>query len=196
MAESAVPTRTLPVVLASASPRRRELLRHLVADFESVTPDVDEAALEESPAECAERLALCKARKGLTMRPGSLVIGGDTVVWLPGLGFLGKPLDEEEAVRALMALSGKEHSVFTGVALVWPEGERSFVVESRVTFRDFDESVAWAFVATGEAMDKAGAYSYQGAGANLVAGVVGSESNVIGLPLERLREVLGEIRSG
>lgn len=196
MAESAVPSVSLPVVLASASPRRRELLGALVGEFEAISTDVDEAFLDEGPAECAERLALAKARRGLKSRPGSLVIGGDTVVWLPGVGFLGKPEDEDDAVRILLQLAGREHSVFTGVALAWPGGERSFVEESRVRFRSFDEATARAYVRTGEPMDKAGAYGFQGEGRNLVESVTGSETNVIGLPMERLAEELAAIRLG
>lgn len=193
MTESAVPSERLPFVLASASPRRRELLRGLVPEFEAISPDVDETPETELPVACAERLAILKARRGLEMRPGSLVLGGDTVVWLEGAGMLGKPTDEADAVRILMTLSGKEHSVFTGVALVWPGGERSFVVESRVRFRAFSEDEAMAFVATGEPMDKAGAYGYQGAGRALVEAVEGSETNVIGLPMERLVEELAAL---
>jgi septum formation protein len=188
--ESSVPKPELPTVLASASPRRRQLLASLVAEFEAVAPDVPEDDDLGGAEATASGLAVRKARRGLEMRPGSLVLGGDTVVELPGHGLLGKPQDAADAVRTLLLLAGRAHTVVTGVALAWPGGERSFAVASEVRFHPFGEAEAQAYVATGEPMDKAGAYGYQGEGRKLVAGVRGSESNVVGLPLEALREAL------
>ncbi|RYG22863.1 septum formation protein Maf [bacterium] len=179
-----------PVVLASGSPRRRELLRELIPDFEVLTSDVDEDALTvEDPFETAERLAESKARAIHALRPEALVIGGDTVVALEGEQF-AKPKDVEDAKRMIRALSGRTHVVATGISLVSPEGVQTFHDKTYVTFRDLSDDEIAAYVATGEPMDKAGAYAIQGGAAGFVTKRDGSESNVIGLPLERLREYL------
>jgi len=183
-----------PVVLASQSPRRRELLRRLIDVYDVAVSDVDEDALTlPDPFETARSLALAKARAVFRLRPEALVIGGDTVVAFPGdEGWrqLAKPVDAEDAVRMLSTLAGRTHTVATGVALVWPGGELAEVETSQVRFRDLDEAEIRAYVATGEPMDKAGAYGLQGIGADFVAEVVGSRTNVIGLPLERLESML------
>lgn len=196
MAQSAVPSLPWPVVLASGSPRRQQLLARLVPQFEVLPTNVDEGGTWDGPATAAVELALRKARWAAARRPDCIVLGGDTVVWLPGTGFLDKPADTEDAVRILLRLQGQTHTVATGIALVWPGGERSFAEESQVTFRPFDEAVARAYVATGEPMDKAGAYGFQAGGRALVASVEGSESNVVGLPLERLAQELERLATG
>lgn len=185
-----------PIVLASGSPRRRELLRQLIDEFEVVTSDVDEDALTVSdPYETAERLAEAKARAVAILRPGALVIGGDTVVALEGEQF-AKPKDVEDAKRMLRALSGRTHVVATGISLVSPDGVRTFHEKTRVTFRGLTDAEIDAYVATGEPMDKAGAYAIQGGAAGFVAKREGSESNVIGLPVGRLRELLSSTEVG
>ncbi|MFZ4506815.1 MAG: Maf family protein [Fimbriimonas sp.] len=183
-----------PVILASASPRRHELLRQLVEEFEIVVAGVDEDALTcPDPWETAQRLALAKARAVAEGRPDALVIGGDTVVALAldgGYQQLTKPVDAEDAVRILSLLSGREHVVITGVALVWAEGSLVGFDTTRVRFRSLLEAEIREYVATGEPMDKAGAYGIQGLGGTIVESFEGSISNVVGLPLERLGELL------
>ena len=183
------------IVLASASPRRRELLAQLVPNFEVVVAPVDEEALTVAdPWATAEGLALAKARAVAISRPDALVIGGDTVVAFEAeTSFvqLAKPRDAADAQRMLRELSGRSHVVITGVALVSADGERSFAETTTVTFRDLSEDEIAAYVATGEPMDKAGAYAIQGDAAGFVVEVDGSWSNVVGLPVERLREALG-----
>ena len=175
-----------PVVLASGSPRRRELLARLVPTFQVVVSDVDEEALTVAdPFETAERLAEAKARSVARLCPEALVIGADTVVTLDGAQF-AKPWDATDARRMLRALSGRTHTVATGVALVSPEGAETFHDRTLVTFRELSDEEIAAYVATGEPMDKAGAYAIQGGAAAFVARREGSESNVIGLPMERL----------
>lgn len=183
-----------PVVLASASPRRQELLKQLFAEFEVIPADLDEDALTvKDPWETARRLALAKAKAVAIQRPDALVIGSDTVVALPSFEStiqLAKPSDAQDAVRMLTALSGKSHLVITGVALVSPDFEVVEADETSVTFRDLELPEIEEYVATGEPMDKAGAYAIQGAAAGFVANTTGSLSNVIGLPLEQVQRML------
>ena len=189
-----------PVVLASASPRRRELLSELVPSFEVRVSDVDEDVLTtDDPWATAEALALAKARAVAAGSPEALVIGGDTVVALPASGHsapfvqLAKPFDADDARRMLRELSGKEHAVITGVALVSPDGDRVKCDTTWVRFKVLCDEEINAYVATEEPMDKAGAYAIQGGAAGFVEGIEGSRSNVIGLPVEMLREMLEEM---
>ena len=188
-----------PVILASGSPRRRDLLREMgVVDFEVIPAEVDEDALTDvDPWITARRLAREKALWVYERHPGSLVIGGDTVVayedsageWKQ----LAKPVDEEDAVAMLGILSGRTHTVITGVCVKWPKGFASFTDESKVTFKAMSDLEIREYVATGEPMDKAGAYGLQGGARPFISQVEGSVNNVIGLPTERLEESLGEI---
>jgi septum formation protein len=184
-----------PIVLASLSPRRRELLEQIGLSFQVMPADVDEAALPgEDAASHVERLALEKARVIAARRPDALVIAGDTVVVLDG-EILTKPRDADEAVEMLLRLQGRTHRVETGVALVAPGGrEAREVVGAEVRFRSFDRDLAEAYVATGEPMDKAGAYGIQGHGAVLVTGIEGDYFAVMGLSIGavvRLMESVG-----
>jgi septum formation protein len=186
-----------PVVLASASPRRRELLARLLPEFEVEVADLDEDALTvDDPWQTAVRLAEAKARQVFGRRSEALVIGGDTVVALPEDGGrhrqLAKPASPAEAAEMLRALSGRTHRVITGVALVSASGSRTFAETTLVTFRELSEEEIARYVATGEPMDKAGGYAVQGAAADFVERLEGSETNVIGLPTERLGEALRE----
>lgn len=179
------------VVLASGSPRRRELLKRLIPEFEVLVSDVDEEALTVSnPFETAERLAEAKALAVAPERPGALILGADTVVTLDGTHF-AKPKDAADARRMLRALSGRTHVVATGVCLLEPKSTVVFHDRTEVTFRELTDEEIDAYVATSEPMDKAGAYAIQGGAAAFVTHREGSESNVIGLPLERLALVLG-----
>jgi septum formation protein len=175
------------LVLASGSPRRRELLAEAGVGFEVLTPDVDESAAPgEPPAVLAERLARAKADAVLErVEPGRWVLAADTVVALDGELF-GKPADPGEALRMLRRLAGRTHRVFTGYALGCAgEGPlESAVEESRVTLCALSDAQIEAYVASGEPLDKAGAYAAQGEAGRFVEKIEGSRSNVIGLPLE------------
>lgn len=173
------------VVLASASPRRRELLGRLGIAPLIRPADIDERVLpDESPEDHVARLAAAKSRA--TDAPaGALVIAADTVVVADGV-VLGKPLDVPGAIEMLRRLSGREHDVCTGVHVRRDGAEASSVTTTRVSFRELDEREILAYVGTGEPMDKAGAYGIQGAGGAFVESVSGSDSNVIGLPLAEL----------
>ena len=184
------------LVLASASPRRRELLLQLGLRHDVASADVDEAVLPgETPAAHVERLARDKALAIAKSAPDALVLGGDTVV-VSGDRILGKPNSEAEAVEMLLALAGRTHEVFSGLALVAGRGANASRLSrhdrTRVTFRAFGRDVAEAYVAAGEPMDKAGAYGIQGLGAALVRSVEGDYTTVVGLSVSGLLELLGE----
>lgn len=176
--------RQVPVVLASQSPRRRELLT-LVGITHQVRPaDIDETYLPgERPAAHAERLARGKAVA--IRQPDAVVIGSDTIVVVDG-DVLGKPKDESDAARMLRRLSGRSHVVITAVAIAWKDRLESAIEEVTVTFHDLSDADITAYIATREPMDKAGAYGIQGFGATIVRSVDGDYFAVMGLPLQRL----------
>lgn len=181
------------LILASASPRRSELLASLGLRFRVRPTDVDETPpAGEPPAAVAALLALRKARA--VRARSSLVLGSDTIVVLAGSGgpvILGKPVDGPDAITMLRRLSGATHSVFTGVALVSPDGRADVrAVRTDVTFRGLDDGEIDAYVRSGEPMDKAGAYGIQGGAGRFVLRVRGDYSNIIGLPLGCVREML------
>lgn len=180
-----------PLVLASASPRRQELLTLLDLPFTILPADVDESRHDAlPPAERAQRLAADKASVVSHLRHEALVLGADTLVVL-GAEVMGKPRDAVDAQRMLRRLSGQTHQVVTGIALV-AAGEllASETVATDVRFRALAEREITSYVATGEPMDKAGAYAIQGRGAILIEGIVGDYANVVGLPLTRLAILL------
>ncbi|HZI12318.1 MAG TPA: Maf family protein [Myxococcus sp.] len=170
------------LVLASASPRRREFLSQLGIHFTVSAADIDETPQPgEEAGAYVLRLAREKARAVAVRHPGAWVLAADTTVAL-GAELLGKPRDAEEARAMLGRLSGRTHEVHTGVALAGRH-EEALVVRTRVTFRTLGAGeIAW-YAGTGEPLDKAGAYAVQGKGGFLVASVEGSPTNVIGLPL-------------
>jgi septum formation protein len=180
----------LRVILASQSPRRRELLA-LVGIAHDVQPaDIDESYLTgERPRDHAERLARGKAEAVAAREPDAVVIGSDTIVVVDG-DVLGKPSDENDAVRMLARLAGRSHIVITAVAVAWRGETRSAVEEVGVTFHPLSRAEIDAYIATREPMDKAGAYGIQGYGATIVARVDGDYFAVMGLPLQRLIRVL------
>jgi septum formation protein len=183
-----------PLVLGSASPRRRDLLALTGARFRVEAAKAAEPAPDagEAPEEFARRSALIKTRDVAARNRDEWVLGADTSVVLEG-HIMGKPWDEIEALRMLGELSGREHEVVTGCALLGPGGESElFVAVTRVCMVRITPEVARAYVATGEPMDKAGAYGIQGMGGCLVAGIRGSYTNVVGLPLA---EVVGVLES-
>lgn len=182
--------RAAPIVLASASPRRQLLLRRLGLPFEVVPPCVDETiAPGVAPARAAEQLALRKAHAVAAARPGQTVIGADTIVALGDERF-GKPRDEAEALRNLRRLAGRTHQVSTGVAVVRGSASWHTVTTAWVTMRQVRDAELRAYIATGEPLDKAGAYAIQGRGAFLIETLEGSELAVVGLPLRALAELL------
>lgn len=179
------------LVLASASPRRRELLAQFDVEFVVEASDVPEISRAgELPAEFAQRVARDKALAVSKRHAGCFVLGADTVVVLDGVIF-GKPADREDARRMLTALSGSDHSVITAVALVDPHGRvEQLVVETRVAFRALTAAEIEDYLESGEPFDKAGAYAVQGLGGRFVVKVQGSHSNVVGLPMEATMALL------
>jgi septum formation protein len=181
------------VILASQSPRRRELLT-LIGIPHTVRPaDIDEAYLAgEHPRAHAERLAREKAAVIARDEPEAVVIGSDTIVVVDG-EVLGKPRDEQHAAEMLTRLSGRAHVVMTAVAVMWRGVEVSAVEEVGVTFHPLDADTILAYIATREPMDKAGAYGIQGYGATIVQRVDGDYFAVMGLPLQRLVRLMAEL---
>ena len=179
------------VILASASPRRRELLRLVGIDHEVRPADIDESYLPgERPAAHAERLARGKAETiAATAGDDVVTIGSDTIVVVDG-DVLGKPRDRDEARRMLRRLSGRSHVVMTGVAVSWRGKTLSGVEEVGVTFRSLSDDEIARYIDTGEPMDKAGAYGIQGFGATIVERVDGDYFAVMGLALNRLARLL------
>ncbi len=178
------------IVLASASPRRRELLGSLGLSFEIQPAEGPENTPASGDACGAVRaIALGKARQVAALRPEALVIGADTVVELDGR-ILGKPADEAEARAMLRALSGRTHRVCTGVAVIGGGEERTHAEVTHVRFRELSEREIAAYAASGEPLDKAGAYAAQGKAALFVEGIEGDYFNVVGLPLCALGRML------
>ena len=184
------------LVLASASPRRLDLL--LAAGIEPVVriPEVDETPLpDEDPVAMVERLACAKRDAVLAPavdEPGLRVVAADTVVVLDG-EMLGKPGTPDVAAAMLTRLSGRTHHVVTGVAVSGPVGRASTTVSTEVTWRTLSEDEIATYVATGEPLDKAGGYGLQGGGADFVTALVGSRDNVIGLPVTTTLELLARV---
>jgi len=181
------------VILASASPRRRELLRRLIPRFEIVPSQIDERLEGPVGPDPVAEVALRKARAVAAGRRVGIVLGADTVVVIDGQA-LGKPADPGRARAMLRLLRGRAHDVITGVALVAAGTDRTLTtaVVSRVFMRDYPDAQIEAYVAAGEPFDKAGAYAVQGQGGALVGGWVGPYSNIIGLPLEATARLLAE----
>jgi septum formation protein len=187
-----------PLILASASPRRAELLQQLKLEFQTVpadAPEVFDAHL--SPRELCQLNAHRKARAIAKKIPDALVLGADTLVFL-GREIFGKPRNLDEAKQMLMKLQGRTHQVVTGVSLIHLRAhrERIFAVSTDVTFRPLDEKQISGYLEKMNPLDKAGAYAIQEHGDKIVAEISGSYSNVVGLPVERLREELNTLQTG
>jgi septum formation protein len=182
------------LLLASASPRRHELLARLGLPFDVRAADLDETPLpDEEPRSYVARLAAAKAQAvaGAASEPEVVAIGADTAVVVDG-HLLGKPVDDADAARMLRMLSGRTHQVLTGVAVAvaGPPSVQVDVAVTEVTFASLsDDDIAW-YVASGEPVDKAGAYAVQGRGAVYVTSISGSPDNVVGLPLALTRRLL------
>ena len=179
--------------LASRSPRRNELLARLERPFQALELHVPEVrAPDESAADYVQRVAADKARAGLALvahDPEAVVLGSDTEVVLDGRVF-GKPADAADACAMLRALAGRTHQVMTAVALVAAGREQGVLVVSEVTFAAIDEDRIAAYVASGEPMDKAGAYAIQGGAERYIRHLAGSYSGVMGLPLQQTEQLL------
>ena len=179
-----------PIVLASGSPRRRQLLEMLRIPFRVMPPDVDEHVLPgEAPDRYVTRLSRAKAEAVVARAPGELILAADTTVVLDGAIF-EKPTSPAHAVEMLSHLQGNTHEVMTAVAVA-RDGELAQALDvSRVTFRPVDRPTLEAYVATGEPLDKAGAYAIQGLGAPLIERVEGDFFGVMGLPLRLALDLL------
>jgi len=195
----------LPLVLASASPRRREALRLLGLEFEIVQPTGAEPQplTGENPADYARRAAVAKAVAVTTRldpltaqaRPGALVLGADTIVVLEG-EILGKPRDRQHALDMLLQLAGKSHEVISACCCCLPDGTARYTTSSaHVHFFPWPREVLAAYADTDEVLDKAGAYSVQGGGAFLAQRIEGAVSTVVGLPMTQLVSLLLELKA-
>ncbi len=179
-----------PLILASASPRRSELLARLGLSFTARAADIDESArVGESPKDYCARLSCEKAGAIYNQRPDSWVIGSDTIVVL-GEQMLGKPASRAEAVACLSQLSGNTHEVITGVCLLGPQHREHMVIVSAVTFGQLSTQEIDTYCDTDEPYDKAGAYGIQGLGGVLVEHIAGDYSAIMGLPLRATWQLL------
>ena len=180
------------LILASASPRRRELLQQTPLRFRVIPSHTEETRRSEETAQTyVARIAAEKARAVAERQPGFWVLAADTIVVLEGQVF-GKPTDLDSARQILTTLSGRPHQVMTAFVLLDTAGKTTAaeVVTSQVTFKELSASEVTAYLATGEPFDKAGAYAFQGKGRDLIAQVSGSHTNIIGLPLDEVTAAL------
>ena len=180
------------LILASKSPRRKELMEYMGEEFEIKSAQVDESYDENlSPAQVVEYLSCIKAMP--LKNEEDIVIGADTVVAIDGK-ILGKPKDENDAFLMLKTLSGKEHKVYTGVTLIKGEKVKTFSVETKVYFYPLTDNEINEYIKTGEPMDKAGSYGIQGKGCLLIEKIDGDYFNVVGLPVSRLKKELDTMK--
>ncbi|MBQ7066591.1 MAG: septum formation inhibitor Maf [Lachnospiraceae bacterium] len=195
------------IILASNSPRRKELLKQAGFIFTVIPSNVEEVITETEPKEIVKELSGQKAKNifdnlSKESAANSLILGADTVVaWENEKGMfsiLGKPKDKEDAFAMLKNLQGKTHFVYTGVTLIWQEDgqvqKESFAVETKVTFYPMSETEIKDYIETGEPMDKAGAYGIQGKGAVYVKEIAGDYNNVVGLPLSALYQRMNQFK--
>lgn len=178
------------LILASASARRRELLTAAGVPFLIDPADIDERRHpSEAPHDYARRVAATKARSVSRRHPEDVVLGADTVV-VVGNDVLGKPATSDDAASMLARLSGRAHEVLTAIAIEWPSGSETMVETTRVWFADLaPEQIDW-YVASGEPMDKAGAYAIQGLASRFVTRIEGSYASVVGLPVAAVLQIL------
>ncbi|MCD8249419.1 MAG: Maf family protein [Lachnospiraceae bacterium] len=179
------------IILASGSPRRKELLTQIGVSFEVYKAEGEERVTTNAPEEVVRELSMQKALEVAGKVSGDIYIGADTVVAVDGQ-ILGKPRDEEDAARMLRMLQGRAHEVATGVAVLTPDGREplSFAETTRVHVFSMTEEEIRTYVSSGEPMDKAGAYGIQGLFAAYVSGIEGDYNNVVGLPVGRLYQEL------
>ena len=178
-------------MLASSSPRRRDLMKELGLEFTIVAPSSDETSSHPDPRLRVIVNAEAKSRSVSGQFADAVIIGADTIVFLDGM-FLGKPVDQDDAKKMLELLSGKNHEVYTGLSILNTSTGKmlSKISCTEVRFKRLSQEVIAAYIDSGEPLDKAGAYGIQGDGGVFIADIVGSYSNVVGLPLELLREML------
>ena len=184
----------MTVLLASGSPRRKELLANICPQFSILVPDVDESAIAAPfhghPRRTVMALSRAKALAARETEPADAVIGADTVVAL-GRTILGKPRDTEEAYTMLRSLSGRTHKVWTGVSVSFPDRTVTYAVCTRIRFHRLTEEQMRAYAASGEGADTAGGYGIQGKAGAFVRSIRKDYFNVVGLPLKRLARLIG-----
>lgn len=187
----------MKIILASQSPRRKELLSYIVRDFSIVVPDIDESVnSNENPLDYVNRVSLTKCKNVSELNNDAIVISADTSVVLGDL-ILGKPVDVNDSNRILKSLSGKRHTVFTSFSIHSPI-TRTIITkccETSITFRALEDLEIEKYSLSGEGLDKAGAYGYQNSAISFISEIIGSPSNVIGLPLAELKLELDKIYS-
>ncbi|MGL4796722.1 MAG: Maf family protein [Paraclostridium sp.] len=180
------------IILASGSPRRKEILANTKLKFNVITSDIDETVLEnEQPIQLVLRLALEKSMDVASKNSNGLVIGADTIVVLDNT-ILGKPKNEDEAFKMLASLSDREHQVITGISVINLDNNKKIIdyVVSNVKFKKLTEKDIKDYISTEEYKDKAGAYGIQGFGALLVEEIKGDYFNIVGLPISKLGDIL------
>ena len=180
------------IILASASPRRKEILQNTNVKFEIISSSIEELTLEgESPCQMVMRLAFEKGMDIAPRKKSDLVISADTIVVLDGI-ILGKPKDDIEARKMITSLSGRKHQVITGISLINLDSNKKVIdyVVSNVKFKHLSEQDINDYISTKESLDKAGAYGIQGYGALLVDEIYGDYFNIVGLPISRLSDLL------
>lgn len=180
------------IILASASPRRKEILENINVKFDIVKSDIDEVILEdELPPQVVMRLAFEKSMDVAKSNKESLVIGADTIVVFNNK-VLGKPKDKEDARNTIRLLSGNTHEVITGISLINLSANKKIIdyVVSRVKFKDLSEDDINDYINTGESLDKAGAYGIQGYGSLLIEEIQGDYFNIVGLPISKLSDLV------
>lgn len=178
------------LILASGSPRRRELMEQIGLDFDVITSNAEEETNEKLPDMAVKELSRLKAEAVFenlseSDKRASVVIGADTIVYADGK-FLGKPHDADEAFKMIKGLSGKVHSVYTGVTVITEEQTFSFAEQTKVKVYEMSDEEIKNYIETGDCFDKAGAYGIQGSFAAYVSGIDGDYNNVVGLPAARL----------
>lgn len=180
------------IILASASPRRKEILGNTKVKFDIIKSEIDEVILEdEAPAQAVMRLAFEKCMDIASKNKNNLVIGADTIVVLDN-AILGKPKDKEDAIKMIKKLSGRVHQVITGISLINLDADKKIIdyVVSSVKFKELSDEDIIDYIQTNESLDKAGAYGIQGYGALLVEEIQGDYFNIVGLPISRLSDLL------
>lgn len=182
------------LVLASKSPRRRELLALYGYNFKVVTSDFDENSIKENdPLELVKKLAYCKANSVKESYPDDIILAADTIVYVNDK-VLNKPIDENDAYKMLKYLSDvKKHYVATGVCIIKKNKVYNFVEKTTVYFHDLRDEEIWEYINSKEPLDKAGAYGIQGKGSSLVKKINGDFYNVVGLPISRINRILKKI---
>lgn len=180
------------IILASASPRRKEILGNTKVQFDVIKSEIDEVILEEeAPTQAVMRLAFEKCMNIASKNKNSLVIGADTIVVLDNT-ILGKPKDKEDAINMIERLSGRVHQVITGISLINLDADKKIIdyVVSNVKFKELSHEDIIDYIQTNESLDKAGSYGIQGYGALLVEEIQGDYFNIVGLPISRLSDLL------